>query len=196
MSDRDLASGVHWPTEIKSKLNESIAGIVCVTPENRRSPWLHYEAGALAHHLEQARVIPYLSGLSKADLEPPLGHFQAVDDDYEGTISLVNTLNAASAEPLATDVLTRAFDFAWKDVERQLDEIAKSESEPEVPPRTDREVLEEILALVRGIDAREPSASTSRESLIDQMLQREALKAVIADRTQAGAKLGLPDKPR
>src|ERR1700720_3713132 len=43
-----IKMGVRWFEEIGQQLDASDAGLICLTPENLSSNWIHYEAGALA----------------------------------------------------------------------------------------------------------------------------------------------------
>ena len=42
------------------ELDTTNCGIICVTPDNMREPWLHFEAGALSKSVKQAQVHPFL----------------------------------------------------------------------------------------------------------------------------------------
>src|SRR5262245_25657246 len=82
ISSEDIAKGKLWATE----LNEALAikvGISCVTQENKKEPWLLYEAGALRKGLPEARVCTLLIDLQPQDLQSPLGDFQATRLDKE-----------------------------------------------------------------------------------------------------------------
>jgi hypothetical protein len=46
-----IAKGVAWFDSILTELNRAKVGIACVTAENLHSPWMHFEAGALARGL-------------------------------------------------------------------------------------------------------------------------------------------------
>src|SRR5687768_117914 len=46
-----LRKGVLWFDAIMSQLERARAGVLCLNAENLRSPWVHFEAGALAKGL-------------------------------------------------------------------------------------------------------------------------------------------------
>jgi hypothetical protein len=48
MSAEEIRSGDRWNSEIASALDDTNFGIVRVTRANQHSPWLIFEAGALA----------------------------------------------------------------------------------------------------------------------------------------------------
>lgn len=47
VSDVDIASGEDWWIKIKKELKNSGMGILCITKENVKEPWIYFEAGAL-----------------------------------------------------------------------------------------------------------------------------------------------------
>src|SRR5262245_40128915 len=53
----NIDKGVNWFDSIITNLKGSKAGIVCLTPENLSSPWLHFEAGALARGFAKSRRV-------------------------------------------------------------------------------------------------------------------------------------------
>jgi TIR domain len=92
MAEEDLGKGQKWFAEISSQLGQSDFGIVCLTPENLNEPWIHFEAGALGGKLDQARVTPFLVGLSPSDIAGPLtvpsdqvrqGRYRTADQVHE-----------------------------------------------------------------------------------------------------------------
>jgi hypothetical protein len=48
MSETLIAKGAPWSAQLLKDLENARAGIVCLTPENRGSAWLHFEGGAIA----------------------------------------------------------------------------------------------------------------------------------------------------
>ena len=86
---RSVARALHgWLPRVVQHLeawmsNEDISkaalfGIVCVTAANQHAPWLIFEAGALAKHLEAARVMPLCIDLEPAAVTGPLAAFQGM----------------------------------------------------------------------------------------------------------------------
>ncbi len=62
VSSEDIPKGTRWSTEVAKELANSFSGIICVTPDNIREPWLLFEAGALSGSVEKSRVFPILFG--------------------------------------------------------------------------------------------------------------------------------------
>src|SRR5713226_3736020 len=77
MSEEDIGKGARWSPAIAAGLDESRAGIVCITRDNLTAPWLLFEAGALAK-TSNAVLCPYLFRLQPTDVTGPLSQFQAV----------------------------------------------------------------------------------------------------------------------
>jgi hypothetical protein len=82
-----------------------------------------------------------------ADVKPPLGHFQAKDISKSGIMAVLEALNVLAERPVSN--LAAACDKWWPDLEPKLASAA-TEAEASAPVREERELLEEILATVRG----------------------------------------------
>ena len=139
-------------TEIFRVMGSVQVAILCITRDNVLSPWISFEAGALA--FREAPVIPYLADLSLVELSGPLVAFQALTADREGTLLLLHTINQHLEQPLAEDRLLRVFEIFWPEFEntlRKLPEAQRSAAErgPQENKRSEHDLLEEILAIVR-----------------------------------------------
>nr|WP_320194315.1 TIR domain-containing protein [uncultured Desulfobacter sp.] len=95
----DIEGGRLWRVAIAGQLESSSFGIACLTPDNLRSHWLHFEAGALSKAVGQAHVIPFLIGPETTDVEGPLSDFQMVSSDevIKKLRSSMDTCRAAQA---------------------------------------------------------------------------------------------------
>lgn len=151
MSDKDIDKGARWSADIADRLNEAKIGIVCLTSENLDAPWLLFEAGALSKIVGEAHVCPYLLDLSPTDLDGPLVQFQVTTCSKSDTFELLRTVNSALGDkPLPDSKLKEAFEKWWPDLEGRLEGIEESDSGIR-RHRSDRELLEETLALVRRL---------------------------------------------
>ncbi|PYV30457.1 MAG: hypothetical protein DMG22_20315 [Acidobacteria bacterium] len=149
MSAEDIEKGARWGSDVAVELSKTKAGILCVTADNVDAPWLNFEAGALSKTLEKTFVSPYLVGLTPTDLTGPLVQFQATESSKLDTRRLMSTLNKALGDiALPDEQLDKTFERWWPELESALREIQSAEV-PEAPRRDQREILEEILALVR-----------------------------------------------
>jgi hypothetical protein len=110
--------GVVWVHELGKELEGSDFGILCLTRDNLQSPWLLFEAGAIAKNFGAARVVPYL--VDALVLTGPLNQFQHVRADRQGTLRLLEGINALRAKPMQLDRLHRSFDKWWADLEQTL----------------------------------------------------------------------------
>src|SRR5712691_8589147 len=78
ISKADIEAGLRWSGELAQHLEASDFGVICLTKENQRKPWIHFESGAIAKKVEEGRVCPYLIKMRPTDIEPgPLTLFQA-----------------------------------------------------------------------------------------------------------------------
>ncbi len=168
VSSEDVAAGDIWFGKISRQLRDSRFAIICVTPENLDRPWLHFEAGAIGMShvgpdgLTPPSVVPLLLGLTTSELDPPLSLYQAVTADKGGIQRLMLSLNELAPVTLSGPELRAAVDRWWPDLESELTRIRTQIENGPAPrvQRDDRELLEEILALVRSP---RPSASKRRE---------------------------------
>lgn len=149
MSEHDIAAGSKWSEQISDVLEKSNIGIICLTPDNQNSPWILFEAGCLAKTNKIARVTPFLHGLSATDVRFPLAQFQSVAANKEGTLKLLQSLNVAGGVGMSSERLEKLFEKWWPDLEQQIARVDVG-SMDESSERSDRELLEEVLDLVRN----------------------------------------------
>jgi len=154
VSDKDIDAGRRWSDEIARELEDSSFGIICVTPENQKEPWLLFEAGALAKHAKTAKVIPYLhGGLDFAHLAgSPLAAFQgAKQSGRDGTYAVISSLNKELASPLPEGPLIETFDMWWSKLNESLHAADVAHSEPAPKPPTVEQQLSEVLGAVFAV---------------------------------------------
>jgi flagellar biosynthesis regulator FlaF len=90
-----IPKGGVWFERVTEELERADAGIVVLTPENARAPWLHFEAGALALGLRQGkrgRVYTYLFGLEPGEVGSPLSQYQHTLATEQDTVALVEQM--------------------------------------------------------------------------------------------------------
>lgn len=127
LSSTNLPLGTRFQQELAVQLESRNRGILVVTSQNSKSPWLHFEAGALSKDLMEGRVIPYLVGLKASDLTLPLSQFQAISADRTGTLSLVKTMNESARSQLAEEVLIKRFQHFWPELEKVLQTVGPAD---------------------------------------------------------------------
>jgi hypothetical protein len=148
MSSSDIEKGARWGSDIAEQLENSQVGIICLTPENLNAPWILFEAGALSKTLELTYVCPLLLGLGPADVKGPLSQFQVTTADKDDVRRLLDTINQALRDDRLPEArLGQTFEKWWPDLEERLEAIPAATDVP--PPRSDRDILEEVLGLSR-----------------------------------------------
>ena len=147
----DIEKGSRWESEINLKLSECLIGLICLTKDNTDKPWILFEAGALSNRLDKSKVCPILFGLKKSEVTGPLARFQLTDFNKNDFFKLVSSINN-SLEELAIDktLLNEVFEAFYPKFEQKVNDILSYEdTKSNKPQRTDRDILEEILDLVR-----------------------------------------------
>lgn len=153
LSDADVSAGDRWATVVAKELETSNFGILCVTPENLNSPWVLFEAGALAKAMQGAKVIPLLFSLEFSDISGPLAQFQAKKCDKDGVAEVVTSINTSSDSSIPDDRKHQLFTALWPELEKQFQTIPH-EAPTAKHMRPHHEILEELVSGVRGLDAR------------------------------------------
>jgi lambda repressor-like predicted transcriptional regulator len=155
MSDEDIHAGARWNSEIAGHLETASFGLICLTPENLKEPWILFEAGALAKTIEAALVIPYLIELEPAQISGPLSQFQAKRAIAADTFFVLRSLNAMLARSsetggLSDQSLEQTFKKWWPELERTLATLPEVTSDA-TPNRTSEEKLDELLEITRQL---------------------------------------------
>lgn len=149
MSADDIEKGTRWRSGIAAELEQSSVGIICLTRENLDSNWIHFEAGALSKQQDNTYVCTFLFGLEPTDVREPLAQFQHTRATKDDIRKLVFTVNNALSDSKLTEIeLKEIFDVWWPRLEVTLGQI-ENMNRSTAPIRSDRELLEEILNLVR-----------------------------------------------
>lgn len=155
ISTRDLDRGSLWFGEINDQLKDTSVGIICLTQENKNRPWVLFEAGALAKGLSSSRVCTFLIDLEPQDIEDPLAQFNHTFPDKASMLGLVKTLNNSLDVRLDSKILEKVFDMYWSNFEKDFKHIlSKTKTEEVTPPRSDSDILSEILKNTRMTDRR------------------------------------------
>jgi len=168
ISTSDIGVGDDWRKEIDAELEENSFGVLVLTPDNIRSPWLHYEAGALSKTSEVAKIMPIRVGVSHLDLQSgPLSKFQNVDASKEGIKRLVFSINELSADGrIEEERLTRVFERWWDEFESFL-----SDFEPKGDDKDDAsdDKIEQIEDLIGSLafDIRKMSENFNNLRVLD-----------------------------
>ncbi len=149
MSSEDIEKGSRWSTEIARELQNTRAGIICVTSENVGAPWLNFEAGALSKSVEKELVCPLLFALKASDLTGPLIQFQSAETTREDIFKLLSTLNKGlNTSSLSETKLKDAYEVWWPKLESKLLAITEPSAKGK-PTRSAEDKIAEILTIGR-----------------------------------------------
>jgi hypothetical protein len=97
--------------------------------------------------MDQSRVVPLLFNLETADVSLPLARFQMKRLDEQGVFETLESINKSLVEnQLSENHLRIVFDAMWPSLKSKLDAVPRGEQPPQRP---DRELLEEILSVLR-----------------------------------------------
>ncbi len=160
ISSEDIAKGSRWSSVLETELNESKFGIICLTPENHREPWILFEAGALSRGIGETFVAPLLTGMTIPELEGPLAQFNASiaskDDIFKLLISINDRIDTSIDRKLEPRQLENIFEALWTGFETRINEcLAKlitiqSATHEDKVKRSADDMLEELIELNRN----------------------------------------------
>lgn len=197
LSSADIDKGTRWSADVASRLQAAKAGIICLTPSNIHSDWILFEAGALSKTLQNTFVCPLLIGLDPADIQGPLAQFQATRAVKEDVLGLLKTLNSALREDALPDAhIEESFDVWWPKLKNQIESLPQETSKSK-PHRSDRELLEEVLALLRNQNR--PSEASSAEAMSERQrrnrvaLINHELMEFVRPALEAGTEVSIND---
>lgn len=125
LSSDDILAGERWSGILGRELDDSGFGILCITKETLNSPWMLFEAGALAggYH-NPRRVCPYLIDIRREELLPPLNQFNAVVADMNGTFKMMQSLNdTPSGLLIPEEILRSSFKVWWDELDQILQHV-------------------------------------------------------------------------
>jgi hypothetical protein len=162
LSQVDISAGSRWPHEVAKELETTNFGIICVTQENLASPWILFEAGALAKS-QGAKVIPLLLDVEISNITSPLSQYQAKKLGKEGLLEMVQSINQSADSPVPEDRAKQLFADLWPEAEKKIEAIP-AQARGAKHSRSQHEILEELVATVRGFEER---FARLDESLID-----------------------------
>lgn len=154
VSSENIDKGSRWSIDIAKELQGSVYGILCVTKDNYKAPWLNFEAGALSKELDISRVCPFLYNIKLSEIEGPLLQFQATVFDKEDIYRLMSNINKWSNEhQLTEETLKETFELWWPKLEQQLNfediDITQEDNDTDFDNAKNTKILEEILSLVQ-----------------------------------------------
>lgn len=154
-SSEDISKGKRWSNEISEKLYKCDFGIVLLTKDNLKSPWIMFESGALSKNIGTGRVCTLLLGITDTDVQSPLTEFQNTKFTKNDIYKLLLDINGQLGNnAIDTVVLSKVFDKMWPDLENDVKAILaeSKKAKPKQEVRTDRELLEESVRYLRQMN--------------------------------------------
>ena len=153
VSTRDIMKGDRGLNVIAKELEQTNIGLICLTPENLKSEWILFEAGALSKS-SASYVCTFLYDVLSTNVRAPLGEFQYTKNEREDIKQLCATINELL--PLDRRLDDRRFESAFSTWYPQLEEKLKSvpkakHDETPVDARTPEDKLDEVLRAIRNL---------------------------------------------
>lgn len=156
VSSEDIDKGARWSTDIAKELESSTFGILCVTKENLKAPWLSFEAGALSRTIDKTFVAPFLFDIKRSEVQGPILQFQSTIFEKDDIKKMVKTLNKACGESnIEENRLDKSFELWYPNLEKSLNKLknktsTNEESQENEDITSSSVILEEILELTRN----------------------------------------------
>jgi hypothetical protein len=166
-----MEKGVRGGVEMAGALEGTAFGIICLTQDNLDAPWILFEAGALSKTSE-GRLWTFLFDIAPADVKRPLGEFQHTVNTKADIGKLIRTINQRVKElgekGLDDSALTEQFEDLYPKFEAMLATVpARKNAASAAPKRAERDILEEILEILRNERRpRLPSSALQRRSIL------------------------------
>jgi hypothetical protein len=128
ISTGDIDKGKRWSEVLANELSEVGYGIIFITQDNFKEPWINFEAGAISKAIDISYVSPFLFNIEAARIQGPLQQFQFTINDKEDIFNLIRSINnrLSAEQQLTYEVLRREFDTWWPELKNELDDIAKT----------------------------------------------------------------------
>jgi len=173
----DIEKGSRWGPEVAGRLEACKVGIICLTRENLDANWILFEAGALSK-TKDAHVCTLLLDIAPSDIEQPLGQFQHTTRAKAEMLQLVQTINEAvhrsGERALAEATLKQVFETNYPHLSAALDRIAAQKPDTGSSHRPEREILQEILEIVRGQERQRLDDIRARERIRSSTLAEDS----------------------
>ena len=174
----DIDKGKKWNQEISQNLEDSKIGILCVTRDNINAPWMLFEAGAISKSSD-SYVCTFLIDLSPTDLTGPLSIFQATKFNKEDVFKLLTTINERiqkqEGKSLSIDNLKSLFEVFYPKLEQEINAASQRKSkENDKVVRTERELLEESVQILRSLKQSKTGEPTDAKKLLEFYTEKYA----------------------
>lgn len=152
LSQHNISGESVWAGQLSTALTNIELGIFCITAENVESPWINFEAGALASK-DQSRIFILLLDHSPEDIKGPLTMYQLRTVSKDTVYNIVKECRDALSDKstISQDVLRKSFEKWWPEFDEKLSAIKQSKSGIKSTTRDPDDMIPEILNIVRDI---------------------------------------------
>jgi len=173
VSSKDIKGGEQWFEKLMVELNSSTYGIICLSRENIREPWLLFEAGTLSSGKTRDKIIPFLIDVHPSDLIGiPLSGFQAITINKDDVFKMLSNFHSylENNSLITQQQLEESFELWWPKFDESIKKIlntnktTKNNGGKDYGLKKDRMILEEILKNSRSILQQLESSSTEEKS--------------------------------
>ena len=171
-SREDIGKGLDWFGVISKKLEESQFGIICLSKENFKNPWILFEAGAISKNIEKANVCPILFNIDTKEVKGPLAQFQLTVFNKIDFMRILNAINIKLDQPVSQKIFEKAYNQMWPELEEKINKVLSKTYQTNEKSKSDHELLQELLDLTREIASSENKLGINSavvEDLIDSL---------------------------
>ena len=120
VSFADIEKGEGWFERLLMELGRSDAALLCLTPENLASPWMHFESGMVSR-MGKGRVFTYFLGTDAGKVQDPLKQIQVTVCTESDTTKLALKL-ADLAQVTKSEVEVRLAG-AWEELATAIRDV-------------------------------------------------------------------------
>lgn len=185
ISTNNIGAGTMWFQQIKSTLDQTSIGIICLTRSNHNNPWILFEAGAIAKGTESNRVCPLLIDMATSELQAPLSQFNATKLEKVAFKKLVQTINSGLQKQIPEAILDDIIETTWDPLVAAIDgAIADSESAPAPTKRSVEDYVIEMSRLVNESTqaiARQQNEIAALTDLMNKVARRAVPEMALAE---------------
>lgn len=153
VSTLGIEKGSRWREELAGNLEHAGAGIICLTSDNLDNPWILFESGALSQKPAD-RVWTFLLDVKNVQVPPPLDQFQHTEATKADVLQMIESINKTVETPRIVEDVRELFELLWPSLEQKIGDFCKMPSTTPKPPRSELEMMVEVLEVVRDISRR------------------------------------------
>jgi hypothetical protein len=130
LSAYGITKGEFWFERVRQELTKSDCGIICLTPENLESRWIHFEAGSLLGAKEAKRIYTYYLDENPGDVKDPFKSLQITVSTKVDTQRLLAALIGRDVEAIDAKEFNERWPAFSKEIARlrvpRLDDLIPS----------------------------------------------------------------------